>query len=720
MQILTNYLNRKSTNLVGQVFSSKNTAEFGRDILIYFAILGAFTTLVRLYLYTSIVEGYDFRGFLIVFPVVFTFWLIGLITNAGSLKLHNKVLQIMWYMVMAEAFLIAYFNGFGSVYLVDIFFTLMMFSTFFYHDKNRNKFYLFFAITMLVLMTVSNEATLEIRVFSLVATIAIIALRTAQSFFDYRVVKMKTFGEELLTAIVTRSESGLFFTNFEGDIIDLNETALSLFGYNKEELLTKNFSILRENELTKEEDSNGLFELANDRFWKAEINMVRKDKSKFIAYVSITLIKRPEEDYLIYRVTDITQIKEAQKEITEQKEKALAAAKSKSYFLATMSHEIRTPMNGIIGMSQILLNTAMDKTQREYVNTIVDSGETLLGIINDILDFSKIEAGKIEIENRAFNLHQLLEDTMRLYSALTTNTNLDLSLKIGGNVPRIVNGDSLRIKQVLSNLINNAIKFTSKGGIQIIVDSLPSKSVNGSRIRFQIKDTGIGISKENTSKLFKSFSQVDASDSRKYGGTGLGLNICKQLTELMGGELKVASEVGIGTTFSFILDFEIVNEINCIKSPEKELDQRLSRYNMSEFNVLLAEDNLVNQKVAVLIFKQLGIEVDVVNNGLEVLEACENKTYHMIFMDVQMPEMDGYEATERLFETGKITHIPKIVAMTANAMEEDKRKCFDVGMSGFLAKPFQLYELKTILVDFLENHTAEMKKQQVHGWCSVE
>lgn len=709
MQVINKYLNRKSSNLVGRVFSTNDHEGFKWSILFYFSILGFTTTALRAYLHNYIIEGFDFHGLLYFFPMLFILWGITLFLKKGTKKTQNNIMSLGWYIILFESFTLAYLNDFQFIYLVDLFFTLLIFSSLFHNDKNRYRFYIIFVLSMLILLSISENVSTITRVFSLVTTVALIAMRTAQSFFDNRVVKMRSFEDELLGAIVARSESGIFFTNFEGDIIDVNEQAISLFGYKKKEILNKNFSILREIELTDEEDSRGLFELANDRFWKAEINMIRKDRSKFIAYVSITLIKRPEEDYLIYRVTDITQIKEAEKEIIEQKEKALAAVKAKSYFLATMSHEIRTPMNGIIGMSQILKNTNLDENQMDYVSTIVNSGETLLGIINDILVFSKIEAGKIEIENRAFNLHQLLEDNMRLYSALIEDTNLDLTMKIGANVPRIVSGDSLRIKQIISNLINNAIKFTNKGGVKIIVEKIINNNPKVSRIKFEVQDSGIGISEKNLGKLFKSFSQVDASDSRKYGGTGLGLNICQQLTELMGGELKVKSNLGEGTCFYFELDFEISDEIHSLKSPEEELDKQLNQYNLTEFRILLAEDNLINQKVAELIFNQLNINIDIANNGLEVLEACNQVDYHLIFMDIQMPEMDGYEATEKIFELGKISSIPKIIAMTANALEEDKRKCFDVGMSGFLAKPFQTYELKAILVDFLENHIAEMK-----------
>ena len=365
------------------------------------------------------------------------------------------------------------------------------------------------------------------------------------------------------------------------------------------------------------------------------------------------------------------------KALKSAKESAEAATRSKSLFLANMSHEIRTPMNGIIGMTDILKHTYLNNKQKEYLSIINLSANNLLTIINDILDFSKIEAGQIELETINFDLREQIDEIVQLLALKTKEKKLKLLSNIADDIPKIINGDTVRLKQIIINLVNNAIKFTEKGSIKI-ESKLQEENLKNITILFKIIDTGIGISDEGKKKLFKSFSQTDSSTTRKYGGTGLGLTISKKLSELMGGEIGVESEVNKGSIFWFTVVLnkyikdEKIQEIE-IKKEEKPKDIII---NNKKLNILLAEDNPINQRVAVFNLKKLGHKIDIAENGRVALEMFKNGNYDVILMDVQMPEMDGIEATIkiRIFEKEENKKAIPIIAMTANALKGDKEE----------------------------------------------
>ena len=378
--------------------------------------------------------------------------------------------------------------------------------------------------------------------------------------------------------------------------------------------------------------------------------------------------------------------------LEEEKKKALEASKYKSLFLANMSHEIRTPLNGVIGMTEILKETNLTEEQKKYLDIINISGNNLLSIINDILDYSKIEANQLELEYITLDIFKEIDDVIKLLNLKAKSKGLKLSREITSDVPQFFIGDPLRIKQILINFCNNAIKFTSKGFVHIDV-SLVEKHKKTIVLKFEVKDTGIGITKENQQKLFKEFSQVDASTTRKFGGTGLGLSISQKLAKMMDGDVGIESEFGKGSTFWFTAKFELSDKKNDSTS-KKEIHISLKKQ-----KILLVEDNKINQKVAAYTLTKYGNTVDVANDGLEAVALFEKNKYDIIFMDIQMPNMNGYEATQeiRKIELEKKLPKTKIIAMTANALKGEKEKCISIGMDDYLSKPFKQEALLQIL-----------------------
>ncbi len=432
-----------------------------------------------------------------------------------------------------------------------------------------------------------------------------------------------------------------------------------------------------------------------------------KDIQKAFRYGAVDYILKPfSREELISRVNLHISLKRTREELIKAKRSAEAAAEAKAIFLANMSHELRTPMNGIIGMVDILKRTELTDAQYEYLNIIESSGETLLSIINDILDLSKIEAGHMELEKIPFSLYDEIRRVANIMQVIADKKKLTVRLHIGKEVPPYVKGDPVRMKQIIINLVNNAIKFTEKGNITISVEK---KSAEDGKVQlfFKIMDTGIGISPEGQKKLFQSFSQVDKSTTRKYGGTGLGLMISKNLTQMMGGEIGVESVEGVGSTFWFTISMELSDQESYIKQHQADDTSHEDRTRVQpKMNILLAEDNKINQKVAMLNLNNLGYQVDIASNGKEAVEKFENGDYDLIFMDVQMPEMDGIEACKKIREleinSDSTKKIP-IIAMTANTSEDERKKYMEAGMDDYISKPFKQKELIEIFKKTLYN-----------------
>lgn len=405
-------------------------------------------------------------------------------------------------------------------------------------------------------------------------------------------------------------------------------------------------------------------------------------------YTSQTLAERHLND--LRREVELR--KESEERLSKAKEEAEVATKVKSEFLANMSHEIRTPMNGIIGMAQLLLENDLTDETRELATTIRNCSESLLTILNDLLEFSKAESGKMQINNKYFSIRTCIESSIYIFDAQASNKRISLSYNVDSNVPDQIYCDPTRLRQVLMNLIGNAIKFTEQGGINV--------EVKGQFLRpdlfeycFVIRDSGIGIPDTEQEKIFNSFYQVQSSSDRKYGGTGLGLAICRELIKLMKGEVSLTSSIGQGTTIQFTIptQFSLSSGVPGLTEQVSKpvLETKLAQKHPRK--ILIAEDNPINQRLLQVALTKQGYKPDVCNNGKEAIQACKDKEYDLVFMDVQMPEMDGLEATKIIKAT--LNPAPKIIAVTANAMSSDRDKCIQAGMDDYISKPINISEL---------------------------
>ena len=392
----------------------------------------------------------------------------------------------------------------------------------------------------------------------------------------------------------------------------------------------------------------------------------------------------------VWSFHDITDRRQLESELAAALSQAQEASRLKSAFLATMSHEIRTPMNGVLGLTELLLDSSLDATQRRHLMALRESGQTLMALINDILDFSKIEAGKLDLEEVDFDLGHCLRSVSDMVASAARAKGLTLRLQVAGAAPSRVRGDSLRLRQVLLNLVSNAIKFTDRGTVTVAVDG-----AGAGRLRFSVADTGIGIEPSARDKLLHPFSQADSSTTRRFGGTGLGLAICAQLVGLMDGTLDFESRPGAGSTFWFEIPLPAARSAN--GEPAVAHPPALQAALAAGTRVLLADDTRINRLVGTALLERLGCQVDAVTSGAEAVEALRHARYDAVLMDCVMPDMDGFEATDRIRRLEGLDRHTPIVALTASAMLGDREKCLAAGMDDYLAKPLDQRALVQVL-----------------------
>jgi PAS domain S-box-containing protein len=477
--------------------------------------------------------------------------------------------------------------------------------------------------------------------------------------------------------------------------------------------------------------------IVNEKTWGSfTIRKVRKpymwgDDEIALAQTIANQLAIAIQQVSLYQQLQLELAEHKQTEIALEKAKELAEAanRAKSEFLANMSHEIRTPMNGVLGMAQLLAATPLNEDQKDFVQIILDSGDALLTVINDILDFSKIESGNLQLEQKEFNFEDTINAVCNLLNKQASDKSINLQCHVNSMAPTKVVGDSSRLRQILINLIGNAIKFTEQGYISISYDR-KFITANTYEFRFSITDTGIGINRHSIYKLFKPFTQADASINRQFGGTGLGLAISKRLVEIMGGAIWVESRGHVGgnppldwvirssdntqgSTFHFTIVLPVIREIPTVKVVDDNLSSSLSNENKINFEkfpikILIVEDNNINQKIVVLMLKKLGFQADAVNNGSECVEIIadqeSNLAYDIIFMDVQMPVMDGLTATRAIRQSSSLQTQPWIIALTADALPEDYEACMSAGMNDYMSKPINIKDIERSLLKYIKNN----------------
>lgn len=480
--------------------------------------------------------------------------------------------------------------------------------------------------------------------------------------------------------------------NSREEIVSVNRKFCKISGFQEQEVMGKNYGSLSHKQLDEALWKEIQNEIHQGNVWQGELQEYTKEQTVYWTQTSIVPFLDDNRTPIQYIVTqiDITNRKHLEKKLREAKKEADKNAKIKEDFLANMSHEIRTPMNGVLGFSRLLLQTKMNNLQHEYAQSIYSSAENLLVIVNDILDVSKIESGTFQLKETPFNLKRRIEEGLSILKVSVQKKHLTFNIHVDPNIPEMILGVPDRLSQVLINLVGNAIKFTKKGTIVLTV------SLESGYLLFKVTDTGIGIPEDKLDTIFESFTQAENYTTRAYGGTGLGLSISKKLVNVMGGQIGVTSKLGQGSTFFFSLPFKTFEQQadhpttvqNKIATPKADVPL-----------VLVVEDNKVNQELVLIYLNLLACECHVAENGIEALATVQRYAYDLILMDVQMPKMDGMAATSAI---RKINPKVPIVAMSAHALEREKKRCFEIGMNDYIAKPFKVEALQEIMTKYIK------------------
>jgi len=559
------------------------------------------------------------------------------------------------------------------------------------HDRGLAKYTRWFVIIILILSAISLITSYRRLRSQRRANKAIAHQRNIlkQTLLDQQV------SEDKYKAIFSQANDAIFLMNHE-TFVDCNGKTLEMFGCKREEIVGHppyDYSPSKQPDGKSSKDKAILYieqckKGISQRFYWVHS---RKDGSTFDAEVSLNMINIGEQSFIQAIVRNISERVRAESEMVRAREKAEKATESKTFFLAKMSHEIRTMLGGITNSAQLLRGTRVNDQQSELLDIINASADNLLSIVNEILDFSKIEAGKIDIEDQAFNLRKILDELVSANLSNATEKNIKLYLSVHHHVPEYVSGDELRMKQILANLLSNAIKFTEKGSVSLDV-TIDSESHDAWHTTFKVIDSGIGIPDSRIKDMFAEYSQSDVSISRRFGGTGLGLNIVYNLVNLMKGKIDVSSEFGKGTTFSVSIRFGKTD----YTGPEEKEQDLLPLANTKQYQVLLAEDNVINQKITIINLVQLGHKVDLAVNGKEAWKKYQENDYEIILMDIQMPEMDGIEVTHliRKYEAeNPDKKRTRIIALTANILGQDADYCLSEGMDAYIPKPFRIEDI---------------------------
>ena len=514
------------------------------------------------------------------------------------------------------------------------------------------------------------------------------------------------FNETSYRSLIDRVSAVIYVADWSGKIGFVSPSVLSLTGYTAQELNGRTYGFLVDPEMLPEvaehyikQRESGLEETT------LEFRIItRTGQKKWVEQTALLLTKNGKKEGFQCLVRDITEKKTMQDEhhrqLTAAKNEADDARKMQEQFLANMSHEIRTPMNGIQGMTNLLLETELNPQQKEFADVISRSVGSLLVIINDILDFSKIKAGKMTLEKIDFRLVDILTNVHSLFEPRVRKKGLLFTIDHDENIPEWLTGDPHRLNQVLINLVGNAVKFTEKGAVNVYI-GVKQRLTGELTLEFKVRDSGVGIPEKSLPTLFNSFSQARLDISRKYGGTGLGLAICHQLVTLQKGDITVFSREGEGTSFIFTLPFEIAQQ----KAGESTAITKISDYGpfLRDKQFLVVEDNPVNQKLVEYVLQKVGAAVTIANHGREAVEILQHTPFDLIIMDLQMPEMDGYETTRYLRTQLKLQ--TPVMAMTANAIQGEQLRCLEAGMNDYMSKPFDFHEFYAHVTELLPKDT---------------